>query len=422
MDGPGQDDRGAPPGPECAWEEELRPAGVDGSLSRAYRVSLGLFAVAILVAAGVVSVWTEDAEPGGILLLVVAMAPWWTMVFARTDHGPTWGFAAATVAPVAALGFGWWPALPVELGGSALLTASVSMLLIVLLYSAFAPWRRAVGAIASCYLAWLVPAGTGWLVGGQAVDLTSVFLWHLGFLFCWAAGHAARFSFATSRELAAARVELTRREATEQRRQAAQEVHDVVAHTLAVTMLHITAARMAARRGDVAAAEDALQEAEAHGRASLTDIRRVVRLLRGGENTAPQPSLQDVPDLVAGYRAAGVPVDLSTTVTSVPANAGAELATYRVLQEALANAARHGTGGATASLEAVPGGIALAVRNPTRTGAADATPGTGVLGMRERATAAGGTMSAGVDDGGEWVVRAFLPVESDAAATREVTT
>lgn len=421
MDGPGQEHGVATPGPECAWEEELRPAGVDGSLSRAYRVSLGLFAVGILTVGGVVSVWAGEAQLGGILLLVVAAVPWLTMVFARTDHGPTWGFAAASVAPVAALGFGWWPIPPVALGESALLVASVSVLLIVLLYSAFAPWRRAVGVIAFCYLAWPVPAVIGWLAGGQAVELTPVLLWHLGFLFCWVAGHAARFSFATSRELAAARVELTRREATEQRRQAAQEVHDVVAHTLAVTMLHITAARMAARRGDVGAAEDALEEAEAHGRASLTDIRRVVRLLRGGESTTPQPSLEDVPDLAAGYRAAGIPVDLSGTVESAPANAGAELVVYRVLQEALANAARHGTGGATASLEAVPGGIGLVVRNPARADSVDATMGTGVLGMRERVAAAGGTVSAGVDDGGEWVVRAFVPAESDVSVTREAT-
>jgi predicted TIM-barrel fold metal-dependent hydrolase len=110
-------------------------------------------------------------------------------------------------------------------------------------------------------------------------------------------------------------------------------------------MLHITAARMAVRRSSPGDAEEALAEAERHGRASLADIRRIVRVLRDDQTALDpaQPGLADIEALAESYRAAGLPVRLSLTV---PEDAGtaAQLAVYRVLQEALANAARHGSG------------------------------------------------------------------------------
>jgi signal transduction histidine kinase len=185
-------------------------------------------------------------------------------------------------------------------------------------------------------------------------------------------------------------------------------VHDVVAHTLAITMLHITAARMAVRRSSPGDAEEALAEAERHGRASLADIRRIVRVLRDDQTALDpaQPGLADIEALAESYRAAGLPVQLSLTV---PEDAGtaAQLAVYRVLQEALANAARHGSGPATVDLSVRGGSVTLRVRNPVP-GEVAPGRGSGLIGMRERITAAGGTIDAGVRDG-SWVVRAVVP-------------
>jgi signal transduction histidine kinase len=240
---------------------------------------------------------------------------------------------------------------------------------------------------------------------------------------------------------------LAQQAAVEERRRVARDIHDVVAHTLAVTMLHITAARMAVRRSAPREAEEALEEAERHGRASLADVRRIVRLLRTGDSTptdAPQPSLADVPALVGGYSAAGLPVELRFTGTAERVSPAAGLAIYRVLQEALANAARHGTGRATVDVEVTGDEIVLTVANPITSDASEppadlpgddaatamidgrrTAAGSGVLGMRERVAAARGTLDIGLRNG-RWVVHARVPVgistwsdvEGVAAGTR----
>jgi signal transduction histidine kinase len=172
---------------------------------------------------------------------------------------------------------------------------------------------------------------------------------------------------------------------------------------------------MAVQREAPEAAVAALEEAERQGRASLADIRRIVRLLRADDASVASreatPGLEDVQALVEAYRAAGLPVALSMTLErSTPAPV-AELALYRVLQEALTNAARHGTGPATVRIEATGQGMALRVTNPAGQRAPRQGRGSGLLGMRERIAAAGGTIATGVE-AGQWVVRATIPGEA----------
>jgi signal transduction histidine kinase len=129
------------------------------------------------------------------------------------------------------------------------------------------------------------------------VASSDVVTWHVVVVLSLVAGYAVRFSYRAAASVTEAREALAWRAAAEERRRVARDVHDVVAHTLAVTMLHITAARMAVNRGAPDVAVNALEEAERQGRSSLADIRRIVRLLRAEEGSAidaVQPGLADV--------------------------------------------------------------------------------------------------------------------------------
>lgn len=223
-------------------------------------------------------------------------------------------------------------------------------------------------------------------------------------------------------DLEAAQAELTARAAAEERARIAREVHDVIAHSLTVTMLHLTAARLAVGRGDTGAATEALEEAERAGRRSLTDVRRTVGLLRADDDaeasgtSAPARLAADVHELVAGYRAAGVAVELQTTgdVDSLVPEVG--IAVYRTVQESLANAARHRPG--ATSVVSLDVGEKTHVRVRTRGGQPTEQPGAGagLLGMRERADALGGRCDARPEGDG-WLVEVELPAPSvDPAA------
>lgn len=408
-------------GAACPWEEEARSVGVDAELPVPFRI--GVSALALAAFAGAIPaaylVPTGAApDPAGVGLVAVAGLPWAAWLLARRDNGPTWLFAALTLVPPTALGFGNWPSVPLGLAGEPAFSMAVfPVLLLLLLYAAFAPVRMAVGVVAAGYAAVTLPPTVGWLFGQTAVEVTGAVTWHMGFAFCVVAGYGVRFGHDLSKELGRAREALASQEAAEERRRIAQDVHDVVAHTLAVTMLHVTAARMAVRRSAPEEAQEALEEAERHGRSSLNDIRRVVRLLRSREAAglpAPRPTLADVAELVESYRAAGLKVDSSIRLDASPDTATAELAVYRVMQESMANAARHGPGSATVDLRSDGTDILLTVENPVPPRAAASTTGSGLLGMRERIAAAGGTFTAGAREG-RWRVHARIPYRSRRA-------
>ncbi len=130
-----------------------------------------------------------------------------------------------------------------------------------------------------------------------------------------------------------------------ERQRIAREVHDVIAHSLSVTMLHLTAARRSLeedRESGVDESIEALRDAERLGRAAMSDIRHTVGLLGDGSGQpTAAPDLRDLDRLVDDFRAAGLDVDLDVRgdPASVPANAG--LGLYRIVQESLANIAKH---------------------------------------------------------------------------------
>jgi signal transduction histidine kinase len=391
----------------CSWERDLRQAGVEvRQVSNAVNIGIPAVALATFAAVAVAAALAQGWV--GIGILAVGSAPWVRWLVAG-DDGPRWTFAALVLTPLSVLGFCQW-FLPVAglRGEVAYLLLALPVLLIIALMTGFAATRLAVCTAVGGYLAYGVPLVAGAVTGHLADPVLATLVWHAGVALAVAAGSSVRLTYLVNAKIAEANEARARQTAADDRREIARDVHDVVAHTLAITMLHITAARMAVRRSSPADAEEALAEAERHGRASLADIRRIVRVLRADQTALDpaQPGLADVEALAESYRVAGLPVRLSLTV---PEDAGtaAQLAVYRVLQEALANAARHGSGPATVDLSVSGGSVTLRVRNPVP-GEAAPGRGSGLVGMRERITAAGGTIDAGVRDG-SWVVRAVVP-------------
>ncbi|TMC50677.1 MAG: hypothetical protein E6J14_03730 [Chloroflexi bacterium] len=238
--------------------------------------------------------------------------------------------------------------------------------------------------------------------------------WFLGMLAGAVTGWVWRSQRRALLELRAAQGDLARQAALGERQRIAREIHDVIAHSLTVTMLHLTGARLALRSGDPAEAEEALQEAERVGRQSLADIRRTVDVLSpdGSEAGAPPlPDAGDIASLVSGYADAGVDVGLAVEGDLSGVTPATGLGLYRIVQESLANAVKHAPGSPVEVKLAVDAEhIALRVRN--RDGIAPAAPtasgGRGVAGMGERAALLGGRLHAGPDGDG-WLVDVEVP-------------
>jgi signal transduction histidine kinase len=205
----------------------------------------------------------------------------------------------------------------------------------------------------------------------------------------------------------------------EERLRIAQELHDVVAHSMSVIAVQAgVGAHVIDERPEQARA--ALEAISATSRGTLTELRRLLGVLRGddGERAhAPAPGLQDLPRLVDDVRAAGVPVTLHLDGGPDVGNAGVELSAYRVVQEALTNVIKHA--GAPSHVDVTvrrePGTLVVEVVDDgrglaARTGDGDGgSAGHGLLGMHERVALWGGELSAGPAPGGGYRVAALLP-------------
>ena len=226
------------------------------------------------------------------------------------------------------------------------------------------------------------------------------------------AGWMLRSQIALMEQLEAARADLQWRALAEERRQIARDVHDLVAHSLTVVMLQMTAARLRLQR-DPMAAEGMLAETERLGRQALVEVRRLVELLRDDESaTGPPPGAGDLSALVSRMREAGMDVRLETEGDLERVSDSAGLTLYRVAQEALSNAGRHAAGAAVlVCLQVGEAEARLRVRD-WGTGAgrtpAGRPAGHGLRGMHERAALLGGTVRAEPADPG-WEVECVIP-------------
>ncbi|MFF2487861.1 sensor histidine kinase [Microbacterium sp. NPDC058062] len=203
--------------------------------------------------------------------------------------------------------------------------------------------------------------------------------------------------------------------AEQERVRIARDMHDVVAHSLAVVIAQADGARYAAA-SDPAIATDALATISTTARSALADVRLLLGQLRHRQGDGPQPTIADLEELYAQVRTAGVQlrVDVDPAPPGEPP-AAVQLAVYRILQEALTNTLRHGAPGGSVDvrLSWLPDRVELDVRNPVSPGSQPGRSGHGIIGMRERAQLAGGRLDA-ADEGGAFIVRATIPLGGPA--------
>ena len=191
-----------------------------------------------------------------------------------------------------------------------------------------------------------------------------------------------------------------------ERTRIARDMHDILAHSLAAVIAQADGGRYAT---SAAAREAALATIGEHARQALTESRRVLGVLRAEpEQTSPQPGLADLPVLVERLRAGGLAVELDLTAASV--DAGVSLVAYRIVQEGLTNVLKHAGPGAAARVLVCRERDQLLVEvRDTGRGAASGGSGYGLIGMRERAAAYGGTVTFGSPPGGGHLLSARLP-------------
>jgi signal transduction histidine kinase len=227
----------------------------------------------------------------------------------------------------------------------------------------------------------------------------------------FAAGAALRSG---ERETADAQ-ERAARAVAEERTRIARELHDMVGHAMSVVSLQAGAARLVLDK-DPERAHAALVAIEDTTRDALAEMRRLIGILRdmGEPGTAPQPGVGEIERLVQSVRDAGLDVELHRDGTAGPIPPAVDLAAYRIVQEALTNALKHGRGGALVALHGSEDALGIEVTSSGTGPDADGANGHGLVGMRERVDHCGGTLEVGDVPGG-FVVRARLPLRGERA-------
>ncbi|MEV4654413.1 sensor histidine kinase [Micromonospora sp. NPDC049301] len=271
---------------------------------------------------------------------------------------------------------------------------------------------RAAPAVAA--VSYFVPLG---IENAMAGDSDWAFILFVG-LAVFGPGYAVRMRRAQAARLVALAAEREAAARTDERLRVARELHDIVSHGVSVMVLQAAAAQ-AVLDSDAAQARASLDAVQDVGREVVTELRRLLVILRGAE-AAPEglPSLRRIDALTAGVRLAGgrVEVTVAGDLSTVPA--AADVSGYRVLQEGLTNAARHAPGSTVrVSIEVAGDVLRLhVVDDGARPARRNAGTGHGLTGIRERAELFGGTVSVGPGPHGGFEVRVELPFDAEASA------
>jgi signal transduction histidine kinase len=204
----------------------------------------------------------------------------------------------------------------------------------------------------------------------------------------------------------------------EERARIARELHDVVAHAVSVMVVQADGASYAVH-SNPELAERAVKTISSTGREALTELRRLLGVLRsdGSESErTPQPGTSSLNDLAERVRLVGLPVRLKLKGELDGLPAGIGLGIYRIVQEALTNTLKHAGAGASALVRVsrIGENVELDITDDgfgTPHELVSISGGNGLIGMRERANVFGGTLEAGPRPGGGWHVRAVLPIQ-----------
>jgi signal transduction histidine kinase len=304
--------------------------------------------------------------------------------------------------------------------------SDLAVLVLIYTIAAYRPRRYAIVALAICLIGSAV-AMLAW-APFRAIDMPGrVFFGAVVFggsaLISWVLGDSMRYrrGYYAALEDRAARLEAEQHAeakiaAAAERARIARELHDVVAHHVSVMVVQADGAGYAIR-SDPDRAAAALKAISGTGRQALTEMRRLLGVLRSADDQtalAPVPGLRELRELLDQARAAGL--EVSYTQSGVPRELpeGAELAAYRLVQESLTNTRKHAGLAATAAvaLRYDPGGLIVEVTDDgmaTTADESDDAAGHGLEGMRERIAMYGGTVQAGPLPDGGFGVTARLP-------------
>ena len=356
-----------------------------------------------------VEVATVDSEHR-VLLLLLALVAAVALPFTRA-----FPFAAPVVAALAI-------AATLVFEPDAMREANSPFFVVVL----FLPWCLATYNERPRAIAGLVfMEAIGFWANAWFAEGAADFVWVAAFIaVSWSTGFILSRRTAYARELAerAERLELEQRAAadravTEERQRIARELHDVIAHSVSVMTVQAGAVRRLLRP-EQEKERQALETVEATGREALTEMRRLVGLLReqgAMPEFSPQPGMGTIDSLLDGVRAAGLPVELDVDGTPQDLPPGVDLAAYRVVQEALTNALKYaGPAHAWVGVHWHDDELELEIANDGRGDGDGSGGGHGLAGMRERVSLYGGEIESGERDGGGYVVRARLPIEAVA--------
>lgn len=352
----------------------------------------------------------------GSALLIVGLAQW-------TDPGSPAELAALLPAVVAFVLLGLGARIPMELFAALVILPVTAVVghegnlegafFLPIVMTLYASWH--LGSTIRATLVVLAAAATPGLVAEVLVPEAGIGWtpWMSANVFTFAMGLTLRRQRTLIQQLQEAREALAHQAVAEERRRIARELHDLAGHTLSAMMLHVTGARHVLER-DPAEAQRALLDAEQVGRASLDQIRATVAALRTDEH-GTDPSLAgaaDVADLVEAYRRAGLRVDAQIDADAAQLDGPVGTAVHRIVRESLVNVARHAPSNRVeVTVRVGSAGVEVVVSDHGRRPPPHDGGGShfGVIGMRERARALGGELSAGPHRDG-WGVRARLPL------------
>jgi signal transduction histidine kinase len=342
----------------------------------------------------------------GLTLLVALLVLPGTIVDAEKDGEAleAAAFGAAAVLPL--LARRRWPLVTLAwITVFAVLTpvdGAFALPLMVALYTIGSrrSWETTIGAAGSVVL-----VGVAYLaVGGP--EFSSGDLLSLALL-CLVASGVGLYIGARREGLVAQR----QRAVADERLRIAQELHDVVAHSVSLIVVQAQALGATSDDERVRDATDGIADL---GRQAMTEMHRTLKLLRGSEEDpaalAPQPGLGELPELIERARGAGVGVELAVEGEPRPLAQSVDLSAYRIVQEALTNVVKHaGAAETTVTLGYRPDALELTIADTGAGAPAPGPGGHGLVGMRERAAMFGGTLTAGPRDGRGFEVRASLP-------------
>lgn len=213
-----------------------------------------------------------------------------------------------------------------------------------------------------------------------------------------------------------------RRQVAEERLRIARDLHDVVAHRMTVISVQSAVADQRLHT-DPQGAQKALTVVQQSAREVLDELTNTLHVLRTGNGddpaseltVDPTPMLTDLPTLVDSFANAGLKVSWDTSGADRPTPATVQIAAYRVVQEGLTNAQRHGDGQAHLDISSTPGALIIRIVNRSQDTTAVTNSGLGLVGMRERVESVGGTLTAAARPDGCFEVVARLPIPADAA-------